>query len=128
MWLFTKHGFFSVVCGRADAGHGAQLDSDTLMIRSRRRAELAALIAACPELAGREIAEDAGTDYRYRLVVPRHVWQTVAAQLAAEIDYGNFKSAAGRIAGTDYVHALHEVWDIMHRHQRREPARTDRES
>ena len=121
MWLFTKHGFYSVVCAKAHGGRGPGLDESLLMARGRRHAELAALIAAFPEeLAGREIKVDGGTDYRYRLLVPRGVWQRVAARLAAEVDYGNFKGEAARATGGEYAGAPHEVWGVMHRHQRRE--------
>ena len=120
MWLFTRHGFFSVVCGRADGGKGRALDTETMMIRGRRRAELEALVAACPELAGAEVVEDRAADYRYRLIVGRDAWLAAAARLAGEVDYGNFKSEAARHTGGDYAHALHDVWQVMYDHQRAE--------
>ena len=121
MWLFTRHGFYSVVCANADGGKGPGLDPELLMVRGRRRAELEALREGFSELAGVEIVADAGADYRYRMFVPRAAWAKVAAELAAGIDYGNFKNEAARATGGDYAHALHDVWDVMYGHQAREP-------
>jgi len=47
-------------------------------------------------------------------------WAEVMAELAAETDYGNFKSEVARHqgrAGADYEQSLHEVWSVMHRLQ-----------
>ena len=36
MWLFTKHGFFSVVCARQGNGkHGQLIDTARLVVRAR---------------------------------------------------------------------------------------------
>ena len=40
----------------------------------------------------------------------------MASKLAAEIDYGNFKSRAYEKSGDKhYVNALHDVREVMHR-------------
>lgn len=68
---------------------------------------------------GHPIDETADTDYRFRIVVPKPVWVAVAQELAAEIDYGNFKDRAHSRSGDDrYVHAPHDVWSVMERLQR----------
>jgi hypothetical protein len=119
VWLFTQYGFYSVVCARDLSGKSTAIDEDLLMVRGRSRRHLESLRERFPQLQGCEIAETANTDYRYRLVVPKAVWADVARDLAAEIDYGNFKSRAHRQAGDPrYVDALHDVWDVMHRLQR----------
>ena len=121
MWLFTRHGFYSVVSAKANGGKGPGLDANLMMVRGRRREELEALRENFAELKGVETVVDAGTDYRYRMFLPRAVWVKVAAELAEGIDYGNFKGEAARATGGDYAHALHDVWDVMYGHQEREP-------
>ena len=118
MWLFTQYGFFSVVCARDLTGKTKGIDPNTFMVRARSRQHLESLQSRCAELRGFEIADTKDTDYRYRLVVPKPVWEKVASELTAEIDYGNFKSRAYETAGDKhYVNALHDVWEVMHRLQ-----------
>lgn len=128
MWLFTKHGFFSVVCARqGDGAHRRLIDPSKLMVRARVRSHLERLKERFPELLGRcGIAESAGTDYAYRFFVDKATWAKVIAGLNDEIGYGNFKEEVarhqGRSGGT-YVAALHDVWSVMHGLQ--EPRETD---
>lgn len=72
-------------------------------------------------LGEREILEPAGTDYDYRLFVPKTAWMQVLAGLAEETDYDNFKSEVahhqGR-GGAAYERSLHEVWSVMNRLQK----------
>ena len=45
MWLFTKHGFYSVVCARQDDGsHGQPVEPDRIMVRARVHSHVEALI------------------------------------------------------------------------------------
>ncbi len=123
MWIFTKHGFFSAVCARKGNGtHGQPVDPDLIMVRGRLRSHLVALKEHFPDLLGEcAIQEFAGTDYAYRLFVPKSAWTQVLSKLAAETDYDNFKSEVahhqGR-AGASYEQSLHEVWSVMHRLQK----------
>ena len=124
MWLFTKHGFFSVVCARqGDGRYHRSIDPGRLMVRARVRSHLERLKERFPELLERcEIVEFAGTDYAHRFFVDNATWTNVIAALNAEIDYDNFK---GKVAehqgssGADYVTALHDVWSVMHAMQER---------
>jgi len=119
MWLFTQYGFYSVVCARDLAGSSTRIDSNTFMVRARSRRHLESLQKRFPQLASLEIADTANTDYRFRVVVPKHDWVEVVRELTADIDYGNFKDRAGQCAGDDrYVDALHDVWEVMERLQR----------
>ena len=127
MWLFTTDGFYSVACARQGDGSKAQpVDPDRMMIRARRREHLVRLIERFDELMGdAAIIETPDADYRYRCFVAKSVWTEVASQLAAEIDYDNFKSAVARHLGSSvdasrYVELLHEVWDVMYRLQPKE--------
>ena len=122
MWLFTKHGFFSVVCARqGDGNHGQPVDTSRLMVRARVRGHLEALKARWPDHLGRcDIQTSAATDYAFRMFVDKHVWSRVLSELALETDYDNFKSEVARHqgrAGSSYEDALHRVWSVMHRLQ-----------
>ena len=103
MWLFTDKGFYSVVTTD---------DGGDFMIRGRVRRDLEALLPLLePFSRGREVLESRQADYRYRLVVDADEWVAVAAELAAGIDYANFKS---RIAEIDPARAdaYHEIWEV----------------
>lgn len=109
MWIFTKHGFFSAVCARqGDGRHGQPVDPDRITVRGRLRSHLKALQENFPELIGKcEIHESAGTDYAFRLFVPKTAWGQVLAGQAEETDYDNFKSEVVRRlgrAGAAYEH------------------------
>ena len=122
MWIFTKHGFFSAVCARQGNGkHGQPIDRDRIMVRARIKDHLVALKNRFPELLGNcEIQESASTDYAIRLFVKKSLWTQVAAGLAEETDYDNFKSEVARHQGTGgqaYEHSLHDVWSVMNRLQ-----------
>jgi hypothetical protein len=122
MWLFTKHGFYSVVCARTgDGGYGQPIDESRLMVRARIRQHLEALKTRFPALLAQvEILAFPGSDYAFRIFVPKTTWVTVAAELADEIAYDNFKSEVARgSAGDDYEAALHEAWSVMNRLRRR---------
>src|SRR4051812_43444993 len=119
MWIFTKHGFFSTVCARqGDGRHSQPVDPDRMMVRARVRSHLEALKQRFVDLLNDcEIQKSAGTDYAFRLFVPKPAWMQVLSALADEIDYDNFKSEVARHqgpAGIDYERALHEVWSVMH--------------
>ena len=122
MWIFTRYGFFSAVCARQGEGHyGAPVDPDRIMVRARARAHLEALLARFPDQLGScEIRESSATDYAFRILVSKSAWSDVMAELARDIDYGNFKSEVARhqgSAGAAYEDTLHEVWGTMLRLQ-----------
>jgi hypothetical protein len=122
MWLFTKHGFFSVVCARqGDGKHGQPIDSARLMVRARVRGHLDALKKRWPShLSLCDIRTFGGTDYAFRMFVDKDAWSRVLSELALETDYDNFKFEVERYqahAGGRYERSLHEVWEVMHRLQ-----------
>jgi len=92
------------------------------MVRARVRCHLEALKARFPDRPGGcELQDSGGADYAYRLFVAKPAWTEVAAELAGETDYDNFKSEVARHqgkAGTAYEHALHDVWSVMNRLQK----------
>ena len=91
------------------------------MVRARLRSHLEALKERFDGLLGDcEIQESTGTDYAFRLFVPKSAWVNVLAGIAEETDYDNFKSEVARHqgkAGAAYEHSLHDVWATMHRLQ-----------
>lgn len=122
MWIFTKHGFYSVVCAReGDGRYGRAVDADRLMVRARLREHLEALRNRFPEqLARCEIRQFDGTDYAYRVFIEKQVWTKILVELTEEMDYDNFKSVVARFqgpSGAAYEHALHDVWSVMYRLQ-----------
>ncbi len=122
MWIFTKYGFYSAVCARQGGGErGQPVDPDRIMVRARVCEHLEVLIAKFPEQFGQsEIKAFTGTDYAYRIFVPKPDWMNVLAGLGDDLDYDNFKSAVARHQGHNhYEHALHDVWSVMHDVQER---------
>jgi hypothetical protein len=122
MWIFTKYGFFSVVCGRQRFGMSAEPDPNTVMVRARRRTHLENLKERFPdELGAATIHQSQDTDYRYRIVVPKTTFVQVLDSLGQEMTYTNFKSEVGMNSGDpDYLAALHEVWETMYGLQTKE--------
>ena len=102
MWLFTPLGFYSVVQHRDDP--------DTMLVRARVREDLERL--RDDHLPGAEVIEGAGTDYRFRVLVPRAAWEQAAAALARDVDYPNFKSEVARTDG-GRARVYGRVWEIM---------------
>lgn len=106
MWLFTKIGFFSVVENMHNANE--------VLVRSRFREDLEALLS----FAGlaMKIDDRSGTDYGFRVFLPREKWQEIAQRLVEGIDYSNFKDAA-HSGNSIKDGALFDVWRVMHRAQ-----------
>ena len=123
MWIFSRHGFFSVVAAQLTVGGRVtgKLDPDTVMIRARVRQHLENLRNQFDSLRETQVRETGTSDYRYRLLMTKPVWLQIASELAAEVDYGNFKNACARSANLDnhYLTALHDVWAVHHALQER---------
>lgn len=114
MWIFLPTGFLSIV------RKGPTLD--TLCIRSRGRRDLEAFLARCEQhgIEKPEIIDGAGTDYRYRVYMDKADVSVIMAGIILDLDYSNFKSAAGRVQGNSRLsptamHALHDIWSVVHR-------------
>jgi len=101
MWIFTDTGFVSAV-----------VDSDNqhqLVVRSRDRVSFESLAV----VAGDQIVVGAGTDYPYRLLCDRAVFQQWVAARIAAMDYGNFKDRVYETRGEVFADALMSVWSAM---------------
>jgi len=121
MWIFTRYGFVSIACARNEDG---SIDVETLMVRARSRKHLESLRERFPnsEFAKAEIMRNVGTDYRFRVIVSKAEWVSIVSQLVTEQTWSNFKNEASRFAhkmksSTTYVHALHQIWEVMFRFQ-----------
>lgn len=126
MWLMTRFGFYSVTCARKDGNRaGAAIEPGIFQVRARVKAHLENLCDRFPALLGEaEIIETPHNDYRWRIFVARDTWCEIAAYLADDITYDNFKSECGRQMGDQpfgYTAALHDVWATMLGMQRRAP-------
>jgi len=119
MWIQSIFGAFSINCADTAPGSGV-LDPETLMVRARRREHLELLRGAFSAIADHPIMETPRGDYRWRMIVQKAVVAQVVAELVAQVDYPNFKSAcADRSAalGAGYSAALHTTWSAVARLQ-----------
>lgn len=115
MWIFTRYGFYSVASATAEANSDASADPNPMMVRARSKAHLENLQKRFKELAGCQILEWPGRDYRFRIIVGKKTWAAVIAELAREQTWSNFKNKVASSLGGDhaYIHSLHEVWSVM---------------
>lgn len=118
MWLFTKYGFFSVVCAREGNGWIDKVDPNILMVRARSKQHLDNLIARFPELKSCKKIETPHNDYRYRLFCEKATWSKIMMALSEELDYDNFKNKVKQHLGDKkYENCLGDVWSTMYRFQ-----------
>lgn len=118
MWLFTEIGFYSIVAVDEAKGTpwGKAPQGTRVMVRARDKSHLL-------ELAERyfpdaTIYQMPNADYQYRIVVEKYAWAEAARDLAASIDYSNFKDHVDRKTELSqtldpYAHALYRVWATM---------------
>jgi hypothetical protein len=91
-------------------------------IRARTRKHLDNLRTRHKELAAYTVVVTEDADYRYRLIVEHEVWAQLVGEMVLEQDWSNFKSEVLKFQGRDeYERALHDVWEMMHKTQMREP-------
>ncbi len=104
MWLFTVHGFYSIV----------QKD-DHWHIRARAKRDLENLKRVCGLRSKLKIEESwPGSDYPWRMLVSRAAKDAIIQTLGSGIDYSNFKAEVGRRADQSHkLPAYHEIWAIM---------------
>lgn len=133
MWLFTRYGQFSAVCGRKllKTGKRGAVDTSVMLIRARVREHLVNLFDFCLpglEPVHPEILESDGTDYRFRVIVPHATWVTIATRLAEDVDYDNFKNEAHAreaTVGKEWADSLSRVWSIGY-HVQQDRVRVER--
>ena len=119
MWIFTKYGFFSIAC--ANKAESREIDPSVVMVRARLKMHLQNLQERFKDtnIAKLAIDSSAGTDYKYRIVMPKSEWVSALSEMATEQTWRNFKNEASlfqRVHNLSrrYVDALHEIWGVMH--------------
>lgn len=95
MWVFTKHGFISVV----------RTEDNNFMVRARRLRHLSAL------LPGVKVLETLDSDYRFRCILDEISFSHFMVRLQDTIDYPNFKDS---LYDEDYKKAASQVWGTMY--------------
>lgn len=106
MWLYTQHGFYSIVAHRDQPGR--------FLVRARRQVDLDNLrsIACLP--AGSQSTPDA--DYHFRLTITAAELARVMTFLGNTVDYPNFKNRiAARPDQADRIHIYHAIWGESNR-------------
>ena len=101
MWIFTSTGFVSAVVHRDDP--------DLIVVRARDRESLEPLIAR----TNAEVNPWEGSDYAFRIVMPRTEFTAWVAEQAYAIDYPSFQTSAAGRRGGGFVKALGKVWRVM---------------
>lgn len=115
MWLATISGWFSVVIDQQHAG--------MMLVRARCALDIANLWRDHhEELASMsEPTSDETRDYRWRLSVSREDFVKLAARLAEQITYANFKSAVyDRKDQANKTLPYSRIWQLLHDVQRAE--------
>jgi|GEM_PF-1830818 len=110
MWMFTKHGFFSIVLSSANPKNVA--------IRARAVKDLEALREAFPQILDEEIILTPDRDYYARILIATTDLPELMAQLGEDIDYPDFKSELKRShTQDDKLPLLNELWRTMNDYQ-----------
>ena len=94
MWVFTNHGFYSIV-------RILDTNPEKFWIRSRRREHLNTFFSE------ERILESYGSDYQYRVEINKEELSEIFSYLPEEIDYSNFKDS---IKDKHLHHAAKLVW------------------
>lgn len=105
MWIYTKHGFFSVV------QHSTQPDHVLLRARAVEDITLISSIIGGLGFDKPTFQYTSMNDYAYRLVVPKTTFAALLNHLALSMSYTNFKNAAHD--GTDRDAVYMSVWSTM---------------
>ena len=106
MWLFTRHGFYSVVRDKADAR--------LIQVRARVKDDLELLTRFARQAVGVTLPSIISTpdaDYAYRIVIEQAVWVRIASALADDVNYPNFKDEIHGEADRDTTYL--KVWSAM---------------
>lgn len=112
MWLFTRHGFYSLTRSTDEP--------DKLQVRARVRQDLENL-QALTDLTG-PILETPPADYRWRWIVTPAEAETITLRLTQDIHYANFKGTVAKQPDQSAkLTGLHTIWEIHHAWQKTPP-------
>ena len=101
MWIFTKHGFISIVQHNSISDH--------FQVKSREPSPLKEL---WPE---HEIEVIEWADYRYRITIAKSEVVPVLAGAIEDITYTSFKNECEKDGYYHYV--LTRIWELMYNYQ-----------
>lgn len=106
MWIFLNNAFVSAVQHTDHPNH--------LLVRARCDGDLERFFE--PVANNIDVKVDAGTDYKFRTVVNKGLFEAAVRVHAQSIDYPNFKNS---IDSRDYERhdAYLDVWTAMYRYQ-----------
>jgi hypothetical protein len=82
------------------------------VVRARQKRELETLLK---RLDGEdlEILAWTGSDYAYRVFMPRQMWLQYLEEMGQELNYTNFKARALPAGDYGRSDAYHRVWGVM---------------
>jgi hypothetical protein len=104
VWIYTVDGFYSAVQDRDDPSR--------IMVRARQRVDLETLLKRLDQ-GDLEILAWTGSDYAYRVFMPREMWLQYLENMGQELDYTNFKARALPAGDYSRSDAYHRVWGVM---------------
>ena len=102
MWMYTKHGAYSVVEHRS---------GEEMQVRTRHRQYLENLMEAAE--VSHEIVVTPDRDYEFRIVVSKAEWEVIGKYLLASITYPDFKThlhRSGFFDDDDSVEESHAIY------------------
>jgi hypothetical protein len=106
MWLMTTKGAYSII----------EWHDGRMCVRARMPGDIARLRKLMPSLGPETVTPT--RDYRYRAFTDREGLAEGLANVARDVDYGNFKSAVEKTKlPKRYAEGLHSIWSIMARWQ-----------
>ena len=107
MWIFTKHGFISIVQHNSMPGH--------FQVKSRVAAPLDYF------WPNHQIEVIEWADYRFRITIPKEEVVPILVRGLQGVSYTSFKNECE--VDEDYHYALARTWSIMYNYQQRKEAR-----
>lgn len=102
MWVMTTRGFYSAVQDRDNPAR--------LLIRARCEDDIRNLKDLLPNSEPWRLKR---SDYEWRLSCTVAEWAGVLANMALDIDYGNFKNAVRREQGAARASVYTSVWSVL---------------
>jgi len=119
MWIFNTDGFFSVVQKPTQQKSKAVFKSgQEVTVRSRHRKELQNLIKRLGVKRGAIIKENAGTDYEFRIVLTKKLFEKYLTETVNDLNYSNFKHEIS-LKNKERGDKLLDVWMVLLNHTER---------
>jgi hypothetical protein len=99
MWVFTKHGFVSIIA--------SENNPTSLMVQSRFPGHIEALFPNA------HVTEAPYGIYRFRAAVQKHIVAQTLSDIVEHIDYSAFKNV---IPDKQYQDALMDTWTTLNKY------------